>query len=140
MGDHELKMRQKHLFCHSMWSPIIFKTTHFFCTWWTLLTHFGTHLFGLPPTTCRSQLGLGRRFSSSIGAIFEGCKPPKLGGRGWIECAINRGLSHIAQGMVCFWFGAVGDQCAPILGPFGGGSRTYCGVRGAWRALRPKGV
>ena len=32
--------------------------------------------------------------------------------------------------MVDFWFGAVGGQCSQILGPLGGGSRTYCGVRG----------
>ena len=31
----------------------------FFCTWWTLLTQFGTHLFGLPPVACRGPLGLG---------------------------------------------------------------------------------
>ena len=30
-----------------------------FCTRWTLLTHFGTHLFGLPLAACRSPLGLG---------------------------------------------------------------------------------
>ena len=47
MGHHKLKMRQKHLFWHSMWSTIIFeKSLFFFCTRWTLLTHFATHLFG----------------------------------------------------------------------------------------------
>ena len=30
-----------------------------FCTRWTLLTHFGAHLFGLPPAACRSPLGPG---------------------------------------------------------------------------------
>ena len=30
-----------------------------FCTRCTLLTHFGTHLFGLPLAACRSPLGLG---------------------------------------------------------------------------------
>ena len=30
-----------------------------FCSRWTLLTHFGTHLFGLPHAACRSPLGLG---------------------------------------------------------------------------------
>ena len=32
-----------------------------FGTRWTLLTHFGTHLFGRRPTACRSPLGLGTR-------------------------------------------------------------------------------
>ena len=36
-----------------------FKKSIFFCTWWTLLTHFGTHLFGLPLAACRTPLGLG---------------------------------------------------------------------------------
>ena len=35
------------------------KNFFFFCTRWTLLTHFGTHLFGLPPTACRRPSGLG---------------------------------------------------------------------------------
>ena len=29
-GHHELKTRRKHLFCHSMWSRIIFEKCHFF--------------------------------------------------------------------------------------------------------------
>ena len=29
-GHHELKMRQKHLLWHSMWSTIIFEKSHFF--------------------------------------------------------------------------------------------------------------
>ena len=33
------------------------------------------------------------------------------------RCAQNRVLSHVAQDMVCFWFGAVGGQCAQILLP-----------------------
>ena len=60
MGHHEHKTRQKHLFWHSMWSRIIFEKSHFFFgTRWLLLTHFGTHLFGLPLAACRSPLGLG---------------------------------------------------------------------------------
>ena len=60
MGHDELKTCQKHLFGHSMWSTIPFEKTHyFFCTRCTLLTHFGTHLFGLPLAACRSPLGLG---------------------------------------------------------------------------------
>ena len=31
----------------------------FFPTRWTLLTHFGTHLFGLPLAACRIPVGLG---------------------------------------------------------------------------------
>ena len=58
-GHHELKTRQKHLFWHSMWCKIIFENSHFFGTRWTLLTYFGTHLFGLPLASCRSPLGLG---------------------------------------------------------------------------------
>ena len=59
-GHHELKTRQKQLFWHSMWSRSIFEKGHvFFSTRWTLLTHFGTHLFGLLPAACRSPLGLG---------------------------------------------------------------------------------
>ena len=46
MGHHELKTRQKHLFWHGRW---------------TFLTHFGTHLFGLPLAACRSLVGLGTR-------------------------------------------------------------------------------
>ena len=34
---------------------------NFFCTQWTLLTHFATHLFGLPLAACRSPLGLSTR-------------------------------------------------------------------------------
>ena len=57
MGHHELKMCQKHLFWHSMWSKTIFEKSHFFLH--PVLTHFGTHLFGLPPTACRSLVGTG---------------------------------------------------------------------------------
>ena len=59
MGHHELKTRQKHFFWHSIWSRNIFEKGHFFCTWWTLLTHFGTHFLGQPLAACRSPLGLG---------------------------------------------------------------------------------
>ena len=59
-AQHGLKMCQKQLFWHSTWSEIIFKKTLFvFCTRWTLLTHFGTQLFGVPLAACRSSLGLG---------------------------------------------------------------------------------
>ena len=57
-GHHELKTRQKHFFWHSMWSRIIFEKKKF-CTRWTMLTHFGTHLFELPLAACRGPLGLG---------------------------------------------------------------------------------
>ena len=64
---------------------------------------------------------------------FEGVETTKLGGCGWIRCARNRVLSHVAQDMVCFWFGAVGGQCAQILGllrALWGRFATYCGVLG----------
>ena len=58
-GQNGLQTGQKHLFWHSTWSRIIFEKSLFFCTQWTLLTHFGTHLFGLPIAACRSPMGLG---------------------------------------------------------------------------------
>ena len=72
MGHHELKTRQKHLFWHSMWSRIIFEKSHLFCTRWTLLTHFGTHLFGLPLAACRSPLGLGTGVLALVRTILRG--------------------------------------------------------------------
>ena len=42
--------------------------------------------------------------------------------------ARNRVLSHVAQDVVRFWFGAVGGQCAQILGllgPFWGAARGH---------------
>ena len=60
-GHHELKPHQKHLFWHHMWSRFIFEKSHFFCTRWTLLMHFGTHLLGLPLVACCSPLSLGTR-------------------------------------------------------------------------------
>ena len=50
---------------------------------------------------------------------FEGWKPPKVGGCGWIRCIRNHVLSHVAQDMVYFWFGAVGGQCAQRPGILG---------------------
>ena len=48
-GHHDVQTRQKPLLWHSTWPLIIFEKGRFlFYTWWTLLTHFGTHLFGLP--------------------------------------------------------------------------------------------
>ena len=48
-GHHDVQTRQKPLLWHSTWSLIIFEKGRFlFCTWRTLLIHFGTHLFGLP--------------------------------------------------------------------------------------------
>ena len=45
----------------------------------------------------------------------------------WIECTINHVLSHVAQDMVSFWFGAVGGHCARILGLLGGLLGAVCG-------------
>ena len=62
------KTCQKQLFWHSMWSKIIFeKKSFFFCTRWTLLTHFGTHLFGLPLAACCSPLGQVRGSRRRLG-------------------------------------------------------------------------
>ena len=38
---------------------------------------------------------------------------------GWIRCARNCVFSYVAQDMVCLWCGAVGGQCAQILGLLG---------------------
>ena len=71
MGCNGLKMGQKHLFWHSMWSKIIFfDKKSFFCTRCTLLTHFGTHLFGLTLAACCSPMGLGRGFKASVKAFL----------------------------------------------------------------------
>ena len=50
-----------------------------------------------------------------------------MGGSGWIKCIGNRVLSHVAQDMVCFWFGAVSGHCAQILGLLGGLLGAVCG-------------
>ena len=42
------------------------KVFFFVCTWCTLLTHFGTHLFGLPAEACRSPLGLGTGVGTGV--------------------------------------------------------------------------
>ena len=60
----------------------------FFCTRWTLLTHFGTHLFVLPLAACRSPLGLGTRVYASVRAISRGGNHQKwavAGGLGALE-------------------------------------------------------
>ena len=61
MGHHKLKAGQKHLFWRRTWSRIIFEKSHLFAPAgpWTLLTHLGTHLFGLELAACRSLVGLG---------------------------------------------------------------------------------
>ena len=87
----------------------------FFRTRWTLLTHFGTHLFGLPLAACRSSLGLGTGVRALVRANFEGWKPPTVGGCRWIRCDRNRVLSHVAQDMVCFWFGAARGQGVQLV-------------------------
>ena len=114
-GHHELKTRQEHLFWHSKWSTMTFEKIHFFCTRWTLGTHLG--------------IDYGN---------FEGRKPPRVGGCGWIRCTRNRVLIHVAQDMVCSWFGDVGGQCAQILGLSGG---LLGGVRGHIMELEgPRGT
>ena len=76
--------------------------------------------FWHPPlwaTSCSLPQPNGPRYEvqASVRAILRGWKPPKVGGCGWTRCARNRVLGHVAQDMVCFWFGAVGGQCAQIL-------------------------
>ena len=91
MGHHELKTRQKYLFWHSVWSKIIFeKGQFFFGTRWTLLTHFGTHLFGLPLAACRSPMGLDTGVWALVKAILRGGNHQKwvvAGGLGALEFA-----------------------------------------------------
>ena len=78
--------------------------------------------FWHPPlwtTCCTLPQATGPRYGGRGVGNFEGWKPPKGGGCGWMRCARNCVLSHVAQGMVCFWFGTVGGQCARILGLLG---------------------
>ena len=112
MACNGLKRGSLHLFRHPKWSKIIFEKTNFFWTRWTLLTHVGTHLFGHLVAAHLGGLGVGQ-------GNFQGWKPPKVGGCGWIRCARNHVLSHVAKDIVCFWFGAVGGQGAQILGLLG---------------------
>ena len=56
MGHQELKTHQNFgIPC----GPGSFLKKVSFWPQWTLLTHFGTHVFGLPLAACRSPLGLG---------------------------------------------------------------------------------
>ena len=54
-----LKTRHKHLFFAFHAVQDHFRKKSLFCTRWTLLTHFGTHVFGLPLAACRTPLGPG---------------------------------------------------------------------------------
>ena len=98
-GHHKLKTRQKQSFGHSMSSKITFEKSLFFCNRCTLLNHFGTHLFG--------SLGYFVRLAANHGIQVRGSR-----------CR-NRVLSHTAQDMVRFSFGAVDGQCAKTLGLLG---------------------
>ena len=115
MGHHKPKTRQKHLLWHSMWSRIIFEKNFLFF-FFTRRTHLGTNLFGLPLAACRNPLRPGTGVWVSFRAILMGGKHQKVGGCGLRRCGRNRVLSHVAQDMVCFWFGAIGDQCAQFWG------------------------
>ena len=135
-GHHELKTRQKHLFWHSMWSRIIFEKCQFF------FLHPVHHVdpFWQPPlwaTTCTLPQPTGPRYGGlGVGEVnFEGWKPPKVGGCGWIRCARNRVLSHLAQEMACFWFGAPGGQCAQIVGLTGAFGGLFVDILWSQRAL-----
>ena len=54
-----------------------------------------------------------------------------MGGCGWIRCARNHALGHVAQVLSVFGLGlstANVHKFWGFWGPFGGGLRTYCGV------------
>ena len=57
MGHHKLKIVQNTCFSitHGLGS---FLRKSVFCPYWTLLTHLGTHLFGLELAACCSLPGL----------------------------------------------------------------------------------
>ena len=120
MGHHELTTRHKHLFRHSLWSKIIFeKKSLFFLHLLDLVDPFWH-----PPlwvTSCSLPQPTGPRYGGvGVGqGNFEGWKPPKVGGYGRIRCARNHVLSHVAQGMVRFWFGVVGGRFGKIRGFLG---------------------
>ena len=87
-GYHEVKT------WHSMWSGIIFEKSHFFGARWILLTHFGTHLFGLLVVSSCMPLGLGTwsrcqlRVEASVRAILRAGNHQKrvvVGGLGVLE-------------------------------------------------------
>ena len=66
------------------------KSSFFFCTRWILLTHVGTHLFGLPLVASHSPLGLGRGVYASVRAMLRGGNHLKClvaGGLGSLEIA-----------------------------------------------------
>ena len=107
---------------------------HFFFTRWTFLTHFGTHLFGLCLAACRSPLGLGTGVWVLVRAILRGGNHQKwlvAGGLGALEIAVLEPGSP-RYGLFLVW-GCRRPMCNKFWGfwgPFGGDSRTYCGVRG----------
>ena len=81
---------QNHLFWHSMWSNIIFENIYIFGIRWTLLTHFGTHLFGPPLAACCSPLSLGMGVLALVTAILRGGNHQKwvvAGGLGVLKIA-----------------------------------------------------
>ena len=86
---------------------------------WTILTHLGTHLFGLELAACRSLVGLGTGVLGVHLGNFEAWKPQKVGGCGWTRCPRNRVFSHVAKDMACSWFVAVARQSAQNLGLLG---------------------
>ena len=119
-----------------MWSKIILfkKKKVFFCARWTLFTHFGTHLFGVPLAACRGPLGIGTGFGLSVRAILR-VATTKIRWSRVDEARSTSHSNHVAQDMGYFFSGG-GLSAVRVhklwgfLGPFGGGSPTYCGVRG----------
>ena len=89
IGHHGLKTHLNHLFWHSKWSTMIFQKRHFLRPM-DLIDQF----WHPPPwaTSCSLPQPTGPRYGDlGVGyGNFEGWKPPKVGGCGWIRCARNR--------------------------------------------------
>ena len=92
--------------------------------------HTGTKGCSVPQPNGPRYGGLGVGLGN-----FEGWKPLELGGCGWISCAPIRVVNHVAQDMVYFWFGAVGSQCAQILGLLGAFWGRFADILWSYKAL-----
>ena len=55
-----------------------------FCPYLTLMTHLGTHVFGLELAACRSLVGLSTRVEASVWAILRGGNHKKWGVAGGV--------------------------------------------------------
>ena len=81
MGHHKLKTVQKHL-SHMVSDNFLERSS--FCPYWTLLTHLGTHLFGLELAACRSLVGLSIGVYASVWAIPKAGNHKKWGVAGGV--------------------------------------------------------